>query len=136
MLRITIFLLLVFCTSCSISRVEKKEWDVDNMLIRIAALTIDSAYIDEYINLLQEEAAASVAVEPGVICIYPMFVKENPNQIRLLEIYLNQEAYEAHLKTPHFLKYKNSTLHMVESLELIDMESIDKRSMQKIFRKL
>lgn len=136
MLRLTIFLLLVFCTSCSISREEKKEWDVDSMLIRVAALTIDSAYIDEYINILEEEAAASVAVEPGVVCIYPMFEKENPNQIKLLEIYLNQEAYEAHLKTPHFLKYKNSTLHMVESLELIDMEAIDKRSMQKIFRKL
>ena len=59
----------------------------------------------------------------------------NPTEIRLLEIYANEEAYQSHLKTPHFLHYKNMTLKMVKSSELIDMEAIDKEMMPNIFTK-
>ncbi|WP_371610989.1 putative quinol monooxygenase [Flavobacterium sp. ACN2] len=50
-----------------------------------------------------------------------MFQKEHPNQIKILEIYANNEAYQSHLKTPHFLLYKTSTLKMVKSLKLNDL---------------
>lgn len=55
-------------------------------------------------------------------------VKDNPAQIRILEIYADQAAYEAHLKTPHFLKYKNGTAGMVRSLKLIETDPILLRS--------
>ncbi len=45
------------------------------MMVRIAELEIDPITIDEYINILKEEAEASVRLEPGVICIYPMYPK-------------------------------------------------------------
>lgn len=65
-----------------------------------------------------------------------MFQKENPTQIRLLEIYADKAAYEAHLETPHFQKYKTATMHMVKSLVLIDMAAIDPESMPRLFSKL
>jgi alkylhydroperoxidase/carboxymuconolactone decarboxylase family protein YurZ len=65
-----------------------------------------------------------------------MYEKENPAQIRILEIYASRSAYEQHLKTPHFRKYKTTTLNMVKSLKLIDMEAIDKATMPLIFEKL
>lgn len=37
-----------------------------------------------------------------------------------LEIYANQEAYQSHIKTPHFLKYKEGTIEMVQELEIVD----------------
>ena len=49
-------------------------------------------------QLLKEASAASVRLEPGVIAIFPMFQEENPAEIRILEIYGNKEAYEAHLQ--------------------------------------
>ena len=105
-------------------------------MIRIAEIEVDSTRLDEYISILKEEAAASLQLESGVFCIYPMYQKENPTQIRLLEIYENKKAYEAHLKTPHFLKYKTSTLPMVKSLNLIDMAAIDEDMMPIIFSKI
>ena len=75
-------------------------------------------------------------LEPGIISIYPMYQKEDKNQMRILEIYANKGAYESHLKTPHFLKYKTSTIHMVKTLRLIDMEAIDIETMPQIFEKL
>ena len=106
------------------------------MMIRMAEIEIDSAYFDEYIAILKEESAASVRLEPGVICIYPMYQKENPTEIRLLEIYASREAYASHLQTPHFKHYKTATLKMVKALKLIDMEAIDEETMPEIFKKL
>jgi quinol monooxygenase YgiN len=105
-------------------------------MIRISEIEVDSNYLKEYNAILQEESRASVQLETGVIAIYPMYQRENPTQIRILEIYANREAYEAHLKTPHFQKYKTTTLKMVKSLKLVDMDNIDSQTMAEIFRKM
>jgi len=109
---------------------------LENMMVRIAEIEVEADYIDKYISILKEEAEASVRLEPGVICIFPMFQKENPTQIRLLEIYADKAAYESHLQSPHFKHYKESTLPMVKSLQLVDMEAIDKETMASIFKKV
>ena len=108
----------------------------EDMMLRIAEIEIDGIYLDEYLAILKTESEASVRIEPGVISIFPMFQKENPTTIQILEIYADRAAYESHLKTPHFLEYKNSTLKMVRSLKLIEMTAIDKASMSRIFKKL
>lgn len=106
------------------------------MMIRISEIEIDSNYLEEYNAILKEESEESVKLEPGVISIYPMYQKENPTQVRILEIYAGMEAYELHLKTPHFQTYKTKTLKMVKSLKLTDMEAIDVETMPEIFLKL
>jgi len=105
-------------------------------MIRLSEIEIDSCYLQEYKDILQVESNASVQIEPGVIAIYPMYEKENPTHIRILEIYANKDAYASHIKSPHFLKYKTSTLKMVKSLKLVDMHSIDPETMAKIFSKI
>ena len=108
----------------------------NKMMIRISEIEIDSVYLHEYIHILQVESKASVQKEPGVIAIFPMYQKESPTQIRILEIYANQAAYEDHIKSPHFQAYKSGTLKMVKSLKLIDMNCIDPETMEELFRKL
>jgi len=108
----------------------------NNMMIRISEIEIDSNYLEQYKGILKEESGESVKSEPGVICIYPMYQKENLTQVRILEIYANTEAYQSHLKTVHFQKYKTTTLKMVKSLRLVDMEAIDTETMKEIFKKL
>lgn len=107
-----------------------------DMMVRIAELEIAPEQLDDYKAILKEESAKSVQLEPGVIAIFPMFVKEKPTQIRLIEVYASQAAYQAHLKTPHFQHYKTTTLNMVKSLKLIDMGSIDPETMVDVFKKL
>lgn len=130
----TAFLLLFamgMIFSCTNSFAQQKE-----MMVRLAEIEIFPANLEEYSTILKEEAVASVKLEPGVLCIFPMYQKESPTQIRLLEIYANREAYESHLKTPHFQHYKTSTLKMVKSLKLIDMNAMNPQTMAEIFRKL
>lgn len=106
------------------------------MLIRLSEIEIFPAHLEEYTRILEAEASASVKLEPGVLAIFPMHQLNEPTQIRIIEIYANQKAYEAHLQTPHFKHYKTSTLKMVKSLKLVDMASIDPATMSAIFKKM
>lgn len=63
-------------------------------------------------------------LEPGVLTLYAVAEKDAPNRITILEIYANRTAYESHLKTPHFQKYKQGTIEMVEDLVLTDTQPL------------
>ncbi|WP_254921006.1 carboxymuconolactone decarboxylase family protein [Flavobacterium sp. ov086] len=107
-----------------------------DMMVRISEIEIIPEYLDEYKTILDKESSESVKLEEGVIAIYPMFQKENPIQIRIVEIYANQKAYKSHLQTPHFQHYKTTTLKMVKTLKLVDMTVLDPEMMKLIFEKI
>ncbi|MEO9167809.1 MAG: antibiotic biosynthesis monooxygenase family protein [Aestuariivirga sp.] len=94
------------------------------VITRIAELEIDTALIDPYKVFLTEEIAASLRLEPGVLMLNAVAIKGRPELVRIMEVYADQKAYEAHLQSPHFLKYKTKTVGMVKSLNLIDVEPI------------
>jgi quinol monooxygenase YgiN len=106
------------------------------MLVRISEIEIFPQHLQEYQRILNEEAEASVRLEPGVLCIFPSAQKDNPTQIRILEIYASRDAYDAHIKAPHFQKYKTSTSEMVKSLRLVDMHAMNAEAMPLIFKKM
>jgi len=89
-------------------------------MVRLAKLVIDSTQLENYRVFLKEEIETSVRVEPGVLTLYAVAEKDKPTHITILEIYADSTAYKAHLKTPHFIKYKTGTNKMVKSLELVE----------------
>lgn len=92
--------------------------------VRIAELEIDPLQVDEYKAILATEQEASVRTEPGVVMLHSVAIANQPNHIRLLEVYASRSAYEAHVTSPHFLRYKTATQNMVISLKLIDTQPI------------
>jgi quinol monooxygenase YgiN len=93
-------------------------------LVRIAELEIDPAQLPAYRDALTQEIATAIRVEPGVLTLYAVSVKDQPSQVRIFETYKDQAAYESHLQTPHFKKYKSETQGMVKSLKLIEAQPI------------
>lgn len=120
----------MFLTFSNISAQKK------DMMVRLSEIEIYPEYLSEYKAILQEESSASVNLEPGVLAIFPMYQKNDSTQVRILEIYNDNNAYQSHLKTPHFQKYKTTTSKMVKSLKLVDMNTIDPESMKILFRKM
>ena len=102
---------------------------------RIAEIEVLPEYLDAYLEAARDIGAESVAKEPGVLCIFPMRMKESPNTIRILEIYRDESAYKAHLASPHFRRYKEGTPHMIKSLRLVPMTPLDAEHFHRIFRK-
>jgi quinol monooxygenase YgiN len=95
------------------------------MIVRISEIQVHAEHLERYKAILKEEAEASVRLEPGVIAIFPMYQRANETEFKILEMYANRQAYESHLETPHFKKYKSTTLDMVKSLKLVDMQMLD-----------
>ncbi|WP_436082535.1 putative quinol monooxygenase [Pararhizobium sp. LjRoot235] len=102
-------------------------------MARMAELDIEPDKLEAYCRLLSEEIEASVALEPGVLMLHAVALKDEPGKIRILEVYANQRDYEAHLQTPHFLRYKKLTAGMVRSLTLVDVAPIAMRAKPATF---
>lgn len=106
------------------------------MIVRIAEIEVYPEYLKDYLKAARNVGSGSVRKEPGVICIFPNQVRADETKIRIVEIYRNKEAYQHHLTTPHFQAYKQGTLHMVKSLNLLDIQPLTPDAMQQIFIKL
>lgn len=92
----------------------------DTTVVRIAQLVIDPAQLDAYNAAVKEEMDESVRVEPGVLAIYSVAEKDKPNSLHFFEIYASEEAYRAHIESPHFKKYVEVTQPMILSRKLIE----------------
>jgi 4-carboxymuconolactone decarboxylase len=111
----TSLLILAVFVSCNLFGQEESK-----QMVRLAKLVIDSTELESYYKFLKEEIETSIKVEPGVLTLYAVAEKNRPTHITILEIYATEDAYKKHIQTPHFLKYKDGTQHMVKSLELIE----------------
>jgi len=116
---ITTIALAAFGAALQPALAQNKDW-----MVRIAKIEIDSAFLEPYQAALHEHTQAAIASEPGVLALYAMHDKVHPTHITVFEVYASKQAYEAHLKTAHFQKYKTGTFKMVKSLQLIDVDPI------------
>ena len=105
------------------------------MLLRIAEIEVYPEHLEAYLNAATEIQQKSLAEEPGVLCLFPNQMKEDNTQIRILEIYASKEAYQHHIQTAHFQKYKQGTLHMVKSLKLQDLTPLNNETINMIFKR-
>jgi quinol monooxygenase YgiN len=113
-LKIILIIMITFASNSNSFAQDK------NLVVRVANLQIDSAQLENYRSALRLHAETAVRVEPGVLTLYAVYEKDHPTHVTVFEIYANADAYQAHLKTAHFLKYKATTKDMVKSLELME----------------
>ncbi len=95
-----------------------------NRIYRIAKIKVDANQLSAYKVALQEQMNAAIKLEPGVLSYTAVADKKDATQITILEVYASQEAYQSHILTPHFKKYKETVKDMVLALELIDTELV------------
>lgn len=94
-------------------------------IVRLSRVEVKREYLDEYMAFAAEVGEVSLRTEPGVLTMYAVCGKDNPCIVTILETYASRAAYEAHIASPHFRKYKEGTLHMVRSLELVDQNPVN-----------
>ena len=93
-------------------------------MVRFAKLKIDPSQLEKYNTALKEQMNTAIHVEPDVLSYTALAEKSDPSKITILEIYANTAAYQSHIETSHFKKYKETVKNMVQSLELIDLSLI------------
>ena len=103
---------------------------VDTKMYRIAKIKVDSNQLDLYQVALNMQMNTAIELEPGVLSYTVVADKKDSSSITIFEVYASLEAYQSHIATPHFKKYKETVKDMVLSLELIDTELIAKLQQQ------
>jgi Predicted metal-dependent hydrolase of the TIM-barrel fold len=93
-------------------------------LVRLAEIEVVPEKLASYLEYASEVGRVSMAVEPGVIALFSIQDKSDPCKVYILEVYADTEAYQAHIRTAHFRKYKEGTADMVRSLKLIDTDPL------------
>lgn len=102
-----------------------KESMSDDGIVRLSKIEVYPQYLNEYMKYATEVGEISLRTEPGVLTMYAVSEKENPCKVTILETYASKTAYEKHIASEHFQKYKQGTLHMVKSLELSDQTPLN-----------
>ncbi|MFY8013188.1 MAG: putative quinol monooxygenase [Saprospiraceae bacterium] len=95
-------------------------------MYRIAKIKVDINQLEKYKVALKEQMNTAIKMEPGVLSYTVVADKKDLSLLTILEVYANLEAYQSHILTPHFKKYKDAVKDMVLSLELIDTELIER----------
>ena len=94
-------------------------------IVRLSKIEVYPEYLEEYMKFATEVGEVSLRTEPGVLTMYAVSEKENPCMVTILETYASQKAYELHVTSEHFQKYKQGTLHMVKRLTLSDQTPLN-----------
>ncbi len=94
-------------------------------IVRLSKIEVYPEHLEEYMKYAAEVGEVSLRTEPGVLTMYAVGEKENPCKITILETYASRAAYEKHIASDHFQKYKQGTLHMVKSLVLSDQTPLN-----------
>ena len=93
-------------------------------MVRLAKIKVDPLQLERYNRALKEQMATAIRLEPGVLTYYAVADQKEPSHITILEIYADTTAYQKHILTSHFKKYKDTVKDMVQSLELVDVNLI------------
>jgi quinol monooxygenase YgiN len=115
-------LVLTLSLLCTCGRAPAKK--TQGRIVRIAELEIHPTQLESYKAELREEIEASIHLEPGVLTLYAVSLKDNPTSIRIFETYADVDAYKAHIESPHFKKYKTNTEAMIKSLKLVETDPV------------
>ena len=89
-------------------------------LVRVADIEVDPAQREAFISAVKEEMDESIRVESGVLALYAVAEKDSPSRLRFFEVYVDEAAYDAHLQSPHFRKYRATTEQMIRSRTLVE----------------
>ncbi|MGZ3854500.1 MAG: putative quinol monooxygenase, partial [Flavisolibacter sp.] len=86
-----------------------------NQMVRLAKIKVDPLQLGKYNSALKEQMTTAIRVEPDVSTYYAVADKNDPSNITILEIYADTAAYNSHIATPHFKKYKEAVKDVVKS---------------------
>jgi quinol monooxygenase YgiN len=92
--------------------------------MQVAEIEIDPTQLDVFKAAITAQIETAIRVESGVVTLYAVCEVDNPQRVRVFEIYRDFDAYQSHLETAHFKQYKATTEKMVRSLKLLQTTPI------------
>ena len=93
-------------------------------LVHWAVLQAKPGTMSDMMGMAARNVAPLAATETGTYALYGSLDKQNPNVMRLLEIYEDEAAYEIHVGTDGFHKYREERKPILEKLVILPVDPI------------
>lgn len=90
--------------------------------VNFAEVQVKPEWNDQFKAIVLDEMQQSLAKEQGVLAMYAVTLKDQPNEWRFFEIYADENAYSAHRASEHFQHYLSATAEMVSEKKLISLQ--------------
>ena len=88
--------------------------------VRLAELEVDPSQMEQFKAASLAHVEAATRDETGLLALHVTAETVRPTQVRVFEMYVNAEAYRAHLATPHFKRFVEATEKMIRARQLFD----------------
>ena len=93
-------------------------------IIRIFEMQIRPESVEQFTELGKHNIRQSVNTEQGVLGMYVMTDKTDPNKFYVVEAYADETAYQAHLVSPYFQAWFNGAKEMIVSRKMIETNPV------------
>jgi quinol monooxygenase YgiN len=88
------------------------------MIAVVVSFSLHPGTQDHFLPLMHENAKTSLRDEPGCHQFDVATDPERPEEVFLYELYVDEAAFQAHLKTPHFASFDAATAEMIASKDI------------------
>ena len=78
------------------------------MLAVLVTIHIQPERRDAFVAAMLDDARGSVNDEPGCFRFDVLQDAKDPNTLYLYEVYRDQEAFQAHTRAPHFIRWRDT----------------------------
>lgn len=92
--------------------------------VQWAVVESTAGTMSQMIEIGARVLAPTTAKEKGTYALYGVIEKDNPNLMRLLEIYESDEAYRIHSTSAAFQQYRAERLPILAGLKLLPVNAI------------
>ena len=88
------------------------------MHIIIVPIQVKAGFKERFVEEIIADAKGSVTNEPGCLRFDVVQDNNDPNRVWLYEVYRDEEAFEAHTQTPHFIRWRDTTKDWIEETSI------------------
>ncbi len=90
----------------------------------VVTFQINAGQMAEFLPLMEQNAATSLALEPGCHQFDIALDPARPNEVFLYELYADAGAFEAHLGSSHFRSFDKAVTPMIAEKEVKTYERV------------
>ena len=97
-------------------------------IVLLVTLKAKTGMRDELLAQLKQHAQRTLARERGCMQFDIMLPLGTEDEVRLVEIYLSEEALEQHRGSTHLAQFREDTVELVTAREIVECElQVDRR---------
>lgn len=78
------------------------------MHVLVVTIDIKPGFREHFVGAMLDDARGSVSAEPGCVRFDVIQDEKEPNRIYLYEVYRDRAAFDHHLTTPHFTRWRDT----------------------------